>query len=271
MSSKHPGGARADGYAAPNLTQTTPSFFVLSPVRSVMALLAIAAVVIVSAFAAPQTAKSVGVDNQWSHQYNGDYGKDGDPTVGKVDCQPAKGGPGCIGWADDAANGSSYANVNYTVSAGFSSFFVRNADSSVLNFVNAIGSGVASNNSPYYARPNTGGTVALAGKSLDRALCAVTYTFDKPSAPNNHGCCQQRTITGGEIFLNTQRGFRDNGDTSGNVCEIRTVYNHEFGHSLGLGHTTYSNQTMYGSLTAIYTAQSGDKRGVGCVYNNVGC
>ena len=190
-----------------------------------------------------------------------------------MDCQPSNDGRGCIGYSDDTASDVNYPNVRYTVPSNFSSFLQTHIDSSVKYFINAIGGGgVGTTHSPWYARDNTGATVSFSKVDLGDDICgdfAPSSYINAP--PDNHGCCQQLTLTGGNLRLNTRVSYNASGDNSFNHCDIRWTVNHELGHSLGLGHTKNSSQTMYLHAVQIYSAQTYDKRGVSCIYENQNC
>src|SRR5713226_8242972 len=85
-------------------------------------------------------------------------------------------------------------------------------------------------------------------------LCSFTTDYWNNNPPINHGCCQQHTITGASLSLNTYPTvfYRDDGIWGGHVCEIRWAYNHEFGHTLGLGHTVDAGQTMHFNEVSVY-------------------
>lgn len=88
--------------------------------------------------------------------------------------------------------------------------------------------------------------------------------------PENHGCCQQKTITGARILLNTKAIF-----ASWYVppvqFNIHNLYDHELGHTLGLGHTNYQTQVMYWQASNLIGPRNGDKYGVQCIYDLVNC
>lgn len=220
-------------------------------------------------FVAPgPNAFAVGPDSSWTSFINNDF-----PASSlNPDCQPAGGGPGCMAWSN--ANGYSWPRVQYVFDQ--TAIFQSEATSSVNNFVNPVApGGVGSSNSPVLVTSGTvSGTLTINRSQINPAWCGYTFDHSPGGAPSNyataHGVKEQLRLDWATLSLSTSKSYNNYGQFSPTTCEVRNIYNHEFGHSLGLGHTNDANQTMYPQNEAVYTAQSGDQLGIACMYN-AGC
>lgn len=221
-------------------------------------------------------AGAIGSDNGWTHGANNNY-IEGSTNP---ECQPGGGGQGCRAWSDDAAHGLPWpnVNVNITISGPIccgSGTYEGNARYSLNTFVNPTSPpSIGNYNSPLLFEGNYGGSVTVNIRYLGTDICGRTTSYGVDVPPTNHGCCQQVTMTSAEVSLNTYPTvfYRDNGVfNSTNECELRRTYNHEFFHSLGLGHTVNPAQTMYVFRSAVYSAMTGDRNGASCIYQLVNC
>ena len=83
------------------------------------------------------------------------------------------------------------------------------------------------------------------------------YAYSPP--PANGG------TNAGDLFFNTAQSWQ----TNGNTYDVRTVAIHEFGHALGLGHSTVSTAEMYSIYTASkWSLDTDDTNGMRAVYGS---
>jgi hypothetical protein len=201
-------------------------------------------------------AGAINQDRGWTHLSNNDY----PAGSGNPECQPPQGG-GCYSWDD---NGS-YQTVLW--STFFTGFFSEQYRNSAARFVNPM----PNLHSPFYAAGNApiDDPVYVHATNLGDQLCGLNFNYRLNRPPNNHGCCQQQTIYASDVRLSYQKAYGIPPINPG-VCDIRSTYDHENGHSLGLGHTTYGGQTMQ-TFNGPFGIGDGDARGVQCIYALLNC
>lgn len=218
------------------------------------------------------------------------------PGVGynqlNTECQPSGGGGGCVGYSDDAARGGLYPNVNVVIQVGNGpvlggSTFYQVAQDRIYNWVNPISApAIGNTNSPLYRENNTGATVNMAWRAnMGINSGSATWNWSN-SPPTNHGCCQQLTLNGGTTHLNGNFptvGYRNDGVVgyiNGTYWyDLRWNYDHELGHTMGMGHTVDPggvDETMYqldgtSFYPEIVYAGPGDRNGLSCIYQGLNC
>jgi hypothetical protein len=221
-------------------------------------------------------AQAIGYDHGWTQNNNNNY----PGSTSNPECQPH-----CVGYNDDATHGVPYANVNVVNNLGgnivwpSSSSFNAWGWNRVYGWLDPIQSGAIGNlNSPYYAQNNYGATVTLQFANLgNQSGYAYWYTINSP--PHNHGCCQELTLAGGYVDLNSN--YPTIAYTSGGTplgwwnghywVDVRFALDHELGHTIGLGHTTGGNETMHQLPNQFVGAGVGDFNGTKCIYQLQNC
>jgi hypothetical protein len=241
--------------------------------RTLGAILLVLAIVASVGTLASTPAGAIGRDNGWTHRQNHNYPRDWP----NPECQPTGGGEGCAGFSDDVGAGVPYPDVNVVIYVGGpvccrGSTYDQDARNSYQNYIDPINRpGVGNLNSPWLWEGNRGGTVYVQGGNLGPILCGRSDPYFVAGAPYNHGCCQQKNLSGGIVWLNVNKLYRDDGVFGGNTYELRWTYNHEFSHAIGEGHTKYPDETMFPDNVPYYTAQTGDIVGFQCIYQGRSC
>jgi matrixin len=99
------------------------------------------------------------------------------------------------------------------------------------------------------------GDIRIGGYAMDPSILAYAYL----APPANGG------TDAGDIFFNTAQSWQINGTT----YDLMTVAIHEFGHALGMGHSTDSTAAMYPAYTATKEAvNTDDTSGIRSIYNS---
>lgn len=206
-------------------------------------------------------ARSTDADRGWSQWNNNDYPAN---TLAIVEC------------------GLCYAHNEYSDTRPYryyrtsvlGTFFQPQLDTAAARW-NAVPSATWA---PEFARSSTltssAGGVWVTSAALASTRCGqfnynvseYTYPVTPHGNPNNTS-----RINGGDLLVSTNKSYNASGTFTASNCEIRNVWLHELGHSLGLGHTKNNTQTMRVNNGPQYSPLSGDSHGVQCIYNRINC
>ncbi len=124
-----------------------------------------------------------------------------------------------------------------------------------LNFAVVPDSGAAEGSGGYQQGDPTMGDIRIGGYNFGSSTLAQTFL---PPSINNYSVA-------GDMEFNTGQTFNINGQN----YDLFTVAVHEFGHALGLLHSTVLSSVMYGSYGSVKSALTGDDiAGVRNIYSN---
>jgi predicted Zn-dependent protease len=123
-----------------------------------------------------------------------------------------------------------------------------------INFDVVSDNGTTSGQGNYQQGDPGMGDIRIGGYGfVSNAVLAGTYY---PPSANNYSIA-------GDMNFNTNETF----NTNGSNYDLQTVALHEFGHALGLGHSTYSTAAMWGYYTTKkQTLSSDDIAGIQAIY-----
>jgi hypothetical protein len=122
-----------------------------------------------------------------------------------------------------------------------------------LNFTVVTDSGAPSGSGSYQQGDATFGDIRIGGYNFGSSNLAMAY-FPPPG--NNYSLA-------GDFAFNTGKTFNINGSD----YDLFTVALHEFGHSLGLGHSTLTSAVMYPTYNGKHTSLSTDDiNGIRSIY-----
>jgi hypothetical protein len=126
------------------------------------------------------------------------------------------------------------------------------AQNAKVNFAVVSDSGAASGSGNYQQGDPTFGDVRIGGAGLGTILAEASM----PPPVNNYSGA-------GDLTFNTAKGF----DITGLDYDLYTVALHEFGHALGLDHSSSRFAVMYSSYTGVFTGlDKDDISGIQAIY-----
>jgi hypothetical protein len=123
-----------------------------------------------------------------------------------------------------------------------------------INFAVVADDGVAIGSGPYQQGDPNHGDIRVGGYSFGSSILATAYM---PPPANNYDAA-------GEIKFNTGMTFNN-----GSTYDLFTVAAHEFGHALGLDHSTATTAVMYSAYNGVKQGPSSDDiAGVRSIYSS---